>query len=107
MIASTNRKDRQYESPSQGASPYPSMQAAIYAALGCTKIDFRSPVRVDEAAAQIARFVRSSAEYANMLTALEVCVAALEAYCAGATPFERIAARNAIAKAKAEQDAKP
>lgn len=33
------------------------IQGAIFAALGCTKIDYSSPKRMDEAAEQIARFV--------------------------------------------------
>ena len=47
------------------------IQAAVYAALGCTKIDFRSPLKVDQATAQIVNFVKSSEEYADMLAALE------------------------------------
>lgn len=33
------------------------IQEAVFAALGCTKIDYRSPAKMDDAAAQIATFV--------------------------------------------------
>jgi hypothetical protein len=33
------------------------IQMAVLAALGCTKIDYRSPKRMDDAAERIARFV--------------------------------------------------
>ena len=33
------------------------IQEAVLAALGCTKIDYRSPKQMDEAAGQIAAFV--------------------------------------------------
>lgn len=33
------------------------IQRAICSALGCTKIDYRSPKKIDDAAAQITRFV--------------------------------------------------
>lgn len=51
------------------------IQEAIYAALGCTKIDYRSPVKMDEAAAQIALFVedylsRSEKAKAEAVTAI-------------------------------------
>lgn len=36
------------------------IQGAVYAALGCTTIDRRSPRRLDEAAKQIARFVEDA-----------------------------------------------
>ena len=35
------------------------IQKAVLAALGCTKIDYRSPKKLDEAAAAIARFVEA------------------------------------------------
>ena len=41
------------------------IQKAIYAALGCTKIDFRSPKSVDGAAAQITKFVEAALDEQN------------------------------------------
>ncbi|MDO8596623.1 MAG: hypothetical protein Q7R45_08365 [Sulfuricaulis sp.] len=42
------------------------IQRAIYAALGCTKIDYRSGKKIDEAAEQITRFVEAAlAETSN------------------------------------------
>lgn len=48
-------------------SEYPDIQAAIYAALGCTRVDYKRPKKIDQAAAQIANFVRASAEYQRLI----------------------------------------
>lgn len=47
--------------------PYPSIPAAIYAALGCTEIDRRSPNKLWEASEQIANFVVNSEPYLRLL----------------------------------------
>ena len=68
----TNRTD--VKIAARRATQPQTMEAAVYAALGCTEIDFRSPPKLEDAAAQIAQFVKSSAEYSNMLTALKLLV---------------------------------
>jgi len=48
------------------------IQGAVFAALGCTKIDYRSPKKMDEAAAQIAAFVEDSLANAERARAEEI-----------------------------------
>lgn len=96
------KKETTHTEASEGAiSTLLSMQTSIFAALGCTEINYRSPLKLEKAAEQIARFAKASDEYRTMLAVLQE-ISILDQKNTTSLPWDLILKiRAAIAKAEA------